>query len=171
MIAQPYLETQVQLISSDRVLDAALSRPASTTTPMIAKLPMIARSKDPKAHLRKEMVVEIVKNTFLIRVALASRDPEEAASIVNAVVDAYLEQHSDYHRSANKTLRKSLEDELDDAGHENRGEEDELKALIDTVMLRSRRGEAGCSRKRTMRRFIRRSPPSRKSNIRKWPTG
>ena len=54
---------------------------------MISKLAMIAKSKDPKADLRKEMAVEILKNTFLIRVGLASQDPEEAALIVNAVVD------------------------------------------------------------------------------------
>ena len=123
VIAQPYLETQVQLISSDKVLDAAIARPASTTTPMIAKLPMIVKSKDPKADLRKEMLVEIVKNTFLIRVALASRDPEEAALIVNAVVESYLEQHSEYHRSANKALKKSLEEELATLADEDRREE------------------------------------------------
>ena len=131
LIAQPYLETQVQLISSDKVLEAALSQPASTTTPAIAKLPMIAGTKDPEAHLRKELVVEIVKNTFLIRVALASREPEEAAAIVNAVVNAYLEQHSEYHRSANKTLRKSLEDEREVLKTKIKDKQDELKTLIE----------------------------------------
>jgi uncharacterized protein involved in exopolysaccharide biosynthesis len=112
LVAQPYLETQVQLIGSDKVLDSAISRPASSTTPMIASLPMIALSKDPKVQLRKEMVVEVVKNTFMIRVALTSRNPQEAAAIVNAVVDSYLEQHSAYRRSANKMLKASLEEEL-----------------------------------------------------------
>ncbi len=73
---------------------------------------MIASSTDPKAVLRKEMVVEIMKNTFLIRVALRSREPVEAAAIVNAVVYSYLEQHGDYHRTANRALKKSLEEEL-----------------------------------------------------------
>ena len=95
VVAQPYLETQVQLISSDKVLDAAIARPPTATKPMISKLPMIAASKDPKTDLRKEMTVDILKNTFLIRVALSSKDPEEAAVIVNAVVDSYLEQHND----------------------------------------------------------------------------
>ena len=132
MIAQPYLQTQVQLISTNQVLDAALARPASTTTPAIAKLPMIATSKDPKALLRQSMAVEILPNTFLIRVALASRDPEEAAWIVNAVVDSYLEQHGDYHKSANKALKKSLEDETKRLDETITYKKKELKDLFET---------------------------------------
>ena len=33
IVAQPYMETQVQLIDSDKVLDAALSRPGTTRRP------------------------------------------------------------------------------------------------------------------------------------------
>jgi capsular polysaccharide biosynthesis protein len=132
MVALPYLETQVQLIGSDRVLDAALSRPGSTTTPAIAKLPMIVRSKDPKADLRKMMQVEIVKDTFLIRIALASRDPEETAPIVNSVVESYLEQHSEYHRAANKVLNKSLEEEVASLATKIDDKNRELQALIET---------------------------------------
>ncbi len=104
-----YLQTQVQLITTDKVLDQALS-----ADPRIANLPGIKSSKDSKADLRKAMEVGIVdKRTYLIRVALTSRDPEEAAALVNAVVDAYLDQHNEYHRSANKALHKSLSDELE----------------------------------------------------------
>ena len=86
---KPYLQTQVSLIKSTAVLDAALANPA------ISNLPMVAQSKDPKAELKREMIVAIVgDNTYLIQVALGSRDPAEAAAIVNAVVDAYIEQHA-----------------------------------------------------------------------------
>ena len=44
---KPYLLTQVQLITSDSVLDAALAKPG------ISNLPMIRSSKDPKADLRR----------------------------------------------------------------------------------------------------------------------
>jgi hypothetical protein len=131
-IAQPYLETQIQLIGSDKVLDGALAWPATATSPLIAKLPMIANSKDPKTDLRKELVVDIVKNTFMIRVALASRDPQEAAAIVNAVVDSYLEQHSVYHRSANKILKASLQDELHTLELKIAEKKKELKALFES---------------------------------------
>ncbi len=82
-----------------------------------------------------------MKNTFLIRVALASRDPEEAALIVNAVVDAYLEQHGEYHRSANKALRKSLEDEKNMLEMKIAEKKKELKALFETGHIAMKRPE------------------------------
>ena len=122
---EPYLQTQVQLITSDVVLDAALSR-----DDRIARLPMIKESEDPKADLRKHMDVGIVnKNTYLIRVALATGNPDEAAMIVNAVVDAYMDQHTLYHRSANKAQHKSLTEELDKLAKEILGKKNELKNL------------------------------------------
>ena len=97
---KPYLLTQVNLITSNSVLDAALADPA------IRNLSMIRSSKDPKAELREEMRVEIVgENTYLIQVALAAKDPNQAAAIVNAVVDAYIEQHNRYHLNKNRSLK------------------------------------------------------------------
>ena len=108
---KPYLLTQVHLITSDSVLDAALANPA------ISNLPMIRSSKDPKAELREEMRVEIVgENTYLIQVALAAKDPIEAAAIVNAVVDAYIEQHNRYHLTANRSLKTEPGDRAEEAG-------------------------------------------------------
>jgi hypothetical protein len=128
---EPYLLTQVQLILSDKVLDAALA-----ADPRIIQLPMIKESKDPKADLRERMVVEIVgTHTYLIRVALASENPEEAAMIVNAVVDAYMAQHNDYHRSANKTLHKSLTEELHKLQKGISQKKAELKMLAENSYL------------------------------------
>jgi hypothetical protein len=93
---------------------------------------MIKDSKDPEVDLRKEMVVEIVdKHTYLIRVSLASPDPQEAAMIVNAVVDAYMEQHNEYHRNANKELRKSLTYEYNKLDKEIRDRQANLKTLVE----------------------------------------
>jgi succinoglycan biosynthesis transport protein ExoP len=126
-IVDAYLETQVQLITSNGVLEEALSR-----DPRIAQLPMIKKSKDPKADLREEMVVEIVgKRTYLIRVALASADPEEAAAIVNAVVTAYVEQHNEYHRNSNKALHKSLIEEHEKLAKEILEKKEDLKKLAE----------------------------------------
>ena len=97
-----YLLTQVKLITTNSVLDAALANPA------IANLPMIRKAKDPKTTLREAMRVEIVgQNTYLLEVALASKDPVEAAAIVNAVVKAYTEQHADYYQKANRSLARA----------------------------------------------------------------
>ncbi len=104
---KPFLLTQVQLITSSTVLDGAVARPG------ISNLPMLRKSKDPKADLREDMKVEIVgNNTYLIQVSLASRNPDEAAAVVNAVVESYLEQHNRYHQNSNRALKLGLESEL-----------------------------------------------------------
>jgi uncharacterized protein involved in exopolysaccharide biosynthesis len=104
---KPYLLTQVQLIASDGVLDAALAKPG------INNLPMIRSSRDPKADVHELMGVELVgEQTHLIRVSLVSRDPAEAAAIVNAVVDSYIDQHTTYHKRPNGALELDMETEL-----------------------------------------------------------
>jgi capsular exopolysaccharide synthesis family protein len=120
-----YLLTQVKLITSNQVLDAALANPA------IANQPMIRASKDPKATLRDAMRVEIVgQNTYLLEVALSSKDPAESAAIVNAVVKAYTDQHAEYHQKSNRALRESLKSEQDRLGKQLLEKEDELNKLI-----------------------------------------
>ena len=60
----PYLQTQVALITTDRVLTDALA------SPEIKDLSFIKQSDDSRADLRKNMGVEIVKDAYMIRVAL-----------------------------------------------------------------------------------------------------
>jgi hypothetical protein len=128
---EPYLQTQVQLITSDRVLDSALG-----ADPRIAQLPMIRESEDPTGDLRRKLKVEVVdKHSYLIRVALATGDPQQSAMIVNAVVDAYMAEHTEYHRSANKALTKSLNDELDRLGKEIMQKKADLKKLAENSYL------------------------------------
>jgi succinoglycan biosynthesis transport protein ExoP len=103
--ASPYLQTQVQLIKSDLVLDPALS------SPTVSIIPAIKNSEDPKADLRKKLTVEAVEDAFLIRVSLESTEPQDAAAIVNAVVESYRIYNERYALSANKRLRDSLERE------------------------------------------------------------
>jgi capsular polysaccharide biosynthesis protein len=119
-----YLETQIQLIKSDSVLDAALANPA------IGRLPMIRSSKDFKAELRRNLEVAILgDNTSLIRVSLDARDPAEAAMIVNAVVDSYMEQHTRFHQRTNRSLKRNLENERDKLEAEIRGTRERLASL------------------------------------------
>ena len=90
------------MITCDRVLGDAI------TYPEISKLTVIKEFNDAKNDLRKMMTVEIVKDAFLIRVALGLSDGNQAAKIVNAVVQSYLAYNSEYKRSANRQLRASL---------------------------------------------------------------
>jgi uncharacterized protein involved in exopolysaccharide biosynthesis len=114
------------LLTSDRVLDAALARPA------IGNLAMIRSSRDPKGDLRQSLRVDIIgSNTSLIEVALGSRDPDEAAAIVNAVVEAYLEQHNRYQQLTNRSLKLQLENELAKLGKQIQDKHDELEKLVE----------------------------------------
>ena len=122
---KPYLLTQVHLITSDNVLDTALSKPG------ISNLPMVRSSKDPKADVRAAMKVEIVgANTYLIEVGLASKDANEAAAIVNAVVQAYIDQHNSYHTAANRALKANLENEETKLTKKISEAQDELELLV-----------------------------------------
>ena len=98
-----YLQTQLTSITTDPVLDRAISESA------ISKLSMIKDSTDPKADLRKKLDIQIIPGTHWIRVALESTDPQEAAQIINAVVDAFSEITKTYGTSANKVLKTELE--------------------------------------------------------------
>ena len=80
-----YLQTEIETIRSNPVLDLALSG----ATPPIANHPMIKNSTDPKTELLKRLDLQIIPNTHWIRVAIESTVPEEARDIVNAVIDAY----------------------------------------------------------------------------------
>jgi polysaccharide biosynthesis transport protein len=123
---RPYLLTQVQLITSDSVLEAALAKPA------INSLQMIRSSKDPRADLHEQMKVEIVgDHTYLIRVSLASRNPSEGAAIVNAVVDAYIDQHTRYHTNANRALKTNLETELNKLDEKIKVAQEKLTHMVE----------------------------------------
>jgi uncharacterized protein involved in exopolysaccharide biosynthesis len=121
-----YLLTQINLLKSQSVLDAALARPE------ISGLPMIRSSKDPKADLGERLRIEIIgDNTYLLRVSLDSRDPDETAAIVNAVVEAYISQHNRYHQLTNLTLKTSLVAERNRLEQQIQEKQDELQKLVE----------------------------------------
>lgn len=63
----PYLQTQVNLITSDRVLGVAIANPD------VVNLRTIRESDDPRSDLRDRMDVEIVKDAYMIRVAQTAK--------------------------------------------------------------------------------------------------
>ena len=119
----PYLQTQVTLITSDRVLGVAIANPE------VARLSTITETADPRAVLREKMSVGIVQDAYLIRVALALPDPNQAAAIVNAVVGSYLAYNGEHSRSANSKLRQSLVAQLEKYKTAINDKRAELKAL------------------------------------------
>jgi capsular polysaccharide biosynthesis protein len=119
----PYLQTQVALITTDRVLTMAL------TSPEIKNLRFITESDDPRADLRDNLKVQIVKDAYLIRVGLELTTGEEAAKIVNAVIDSYLAYAGDYKHNENSKLRKNLSVRREKIENDIKIKRDELRAL------------------------------------------
>jgi hypothetical protein len=78
-----YKQTRVALVTSPIVLDMAL-----TAHKELLNYPRIRNATDPQAEIRKNLTVELVPRTNLIRIGMSSHAPEEAAAIVNAVADA-----------------------------------------------------------------------------------
>jgi hypothetical protein len=102
---QPYLETQRNLILTDRVLDEALADQAVQNYPGLRAF----SAADPKTMLRKDLQVMIIPNTSLIRVSYASNDSSEAAAVVKAVVDAFIRQHRQFNLGDTDSLKSHYE--------------------------------------------------------------
>jgi succinoglycan biosynthesis transport protein ExoP len=119
----PYLQTQCNLMTSDRVLGTAINYPE------VINLRTITESDQPRVDLRKAMTVEIVKDAFLIRVALELADGNQAATIVNSVVHSYLAYNGEFRRSKNSILRTNLEAQAQKFKTEAEEKHNELRAL------------------------------------------
>jgi succinoglycan biosynthesis transport protein ExoP len=101
--SQPtYLQTEIESIRSNPVLDLALSDPSIENQPMLKK----TNSTDPKTDLRKKLDIQILPNTHWIKVAIESTAPDEARDIVNAVINAYAETTAD--EGAGNTTNKMI---------------------------------------------------------------
>src|SRR5262249_43361439 len=78
-----YQKTQVALIKSRLVLNAALRQPGA------AELSVIRQQRDPVAWLESELQVDYTLGPEVLRIALTGDRPDELAVLVNAVTDAY----------------------------------------------------------------------------------
>jgi polysaccharide biosynthesis transport protein len=78
-----YQRTQIALVKSRFVLNAALRNPK------VAALPVIQEKLDPVAWLEKEIQVDFGVAPEILRIALTGEDPEELKKIVDAVRMSY----------------------------------------------------------------------------------
>jgi polysaccharide biosynthesis transport protein len=102
---EAYLETQRQLILTDRVIDEALADAALRTYPILNG----ANATDPIIELRKKLDVKIIPNTYLIRVSYSSNEPGSPGAIVKAVVDSFMRQHRDFNLGDTDSLKQHYE--------------------------------------------------------------
>ena len=81
-----YRKTQIAMIKSSMVLNAALRMEG------IAQLPLIRQHDDPVPWLKENLRVASYHSPEILQISIAGQQPEELAQIVNAVKDAYLDE-------------------------------------------------------------------------------
>ena len=128
--AGAFMETQVQLITSNNVLTAA------ATNPKVSLLPRIQTAGDVAQELKKAIKVAVLPTTYLIEVSMDSRSAYESATIVNAVVDAFMDANAEWSDGMTRTQIKNLETYL----HELKLQSDELELRWKELVAK---GDAG----------------------------
>ena len=114
------MQTQVSLIKSAKVLNAAFVRPG------VATLPAITGSHDRVSQLSDRLDVRAVPETNLIMVSLRLPDRAQAIAIVDAVVSSYMEQL----RVVDKLASRELMDELETQVQTARAERDAVRQSL-----------------------------------------
>lgn len=123
-----YMETLVSNITSPTVIGTALSK-----HPELADLPLLRGSSEPEMVIRKGLRVGIVARTALIEVALSSKNPGEAAMIVNAVVETFLKLAEDLYDAATQEQIKRLKGERDKQEAEVKRQRTQIEGLTKTI--------------------------------------
>src|SRR5262249_41034885 len=83
---ETYKRTQVVLVKSRLVLNAALR------DPRVADLPILTKQLDPIEWLERILEVTFPDNTEIMRIRVRGPSPVESAKLVNAVTDAYMRE-------------------------------------------------------------------------------
>jgi len=107
-----YLKTQIDILSSDRVLLRAVQRLDLEKNPAIVKAFQEANIRGTIdqfciSMLRKALTVLPSKDSRLVRVIAEGRDPEFAAEVANAIANAFVDVNADLTVT---TARRSAED-------------------------------------------------------------
>lgn len=100
--SEPYMQTNVELITSENVLSDA------TQVENVRALPRIRSAGDANQELKKVVSVMIRPGTHLIEVSMTSPSADEAAIIVNAVVNSFIEANRDWSSGSTMTQIKKL---------------------------------------------------------------
>ena len=150
---EPFLQTQVQLLTSPNVLTAAgINRNA-------AALPRIQKAGDVVQELRKAVSVAVIPNTYLIEVSMTSNDGAEAATIVNAVVGAFTEANSEWSNGMTRVQIQNLDQYKVDLNNKIEELERKWKSL-------AAKGDLDVPRRQGRSQAAMRSKPARASRSR-----
>ena len=96
------LYTQAALLSSTRILNAALQ------TPELRALNVFAHKDNPLACLEQNLKVSTGRNDDIITVSFSCPYPAEAAQVVNSVVGAFMDDHEKNQRQTSADVLEGL---------------------------------------------------------------
>ncbi len=122
--AEPYMQTHVELIKSNNVLDAAAKDPRAQA------LARIRFAEDPIQELGRAIQVGIRPNTHIIEVSMVSPSRDEAAILVNAVVDSFLEENKGWSNVATRMQIDKLTGYRDKLAEDIKKTERDLKERV-----------------------------------------
>jgi hypothetical protein len=122
-----YQRTQAALIKSRSVLEHAIEEPR------VARLETIKQQPDPVAWVQKNLKVERLEGTELIRLSFTGKGTADLANLVNAVAEAYVrESHAD-ERSRRLERLARLQSALEKYKHFLHNERAEYRAWVADV--------------------------------------
>ncbi|WP_165067121.1 GumC domain-containing protein [Paludisphaera rhizosphaerae] len=132
-LVQRIIETAINSITVDSVLNEAVADPS------VVNLPSIKASAWPVALIRDRLKVYQIPRTELVVVSFKSHDPVEAAAVVNAVTRTYLDMTRNRSSAGDEQYMKSLKSYLDSVQKEIqrlKAESSESDAEMDAVFNR-----------------------------------
>jgi capsular exopolysaccharide synthesis family protein len=102
-----FLMTQVVLLKSNSVLGKVAESPSlDFSSPGMKDL---VDGPDVESGIRKRLLVEVIPDTYMIRIAMNTPYPVDAAKIINEVVKSYVGEAERLSQSENKVKKESLE--------------------------------------------------------------
>jgi uncharacterized protein involved in exopolysaccharide biosynthesis len=123
-----FKSSQQTLVTSKMVLIAALRKPDVAAIPKIQEE---IRFGDPVEWLQRRLSVDFPRKAEYMQVSVTRPDPQEAATLVNAVVDAYLINAVDADRRLKQERLNKLENACADKEAQIRTARSELKSLCE----------------------------------------
>ena len=103
---ESYLNTQIALIRNPLILDKALE------DPKLAQMECLANEKDKTAWLTRNLRINANPKNEHVAVSFSTKNPNDAANIVNTVVNAYIDFVGDQANQWSRKLTSQLNAEI-----------------------------------------------------------
>jgi succinoglycan biosynthesis transport protein ExoP len=121
--SREYYETQYKVLASRAVAQRVADRLQLATNASFLGLDVVANGaqrerlatgKDPVKILQRNLKIEPVKDSRIVRIRYEDSDPQRAANIANAFADAYIAENLAVRSSATQNASEWLEEQLVD---------------------------------------------------------